>query len=95
MGRKKESRGHFSFKEKKNLLFFFPILNWRSFLLHVLAVDEGGHDCDGSYKIRVGMMVAMMVKWWCWDGSDYWGGGEDGGGCKNDVNKIVMVEVIR
>jgi hypothetical protein len=39
-------------------------------------------------------MVAMIVKWWCWGGSDYWGGGEDGGGCNNDVNKIVMVEVI-
>jgi hypothetical protein len=49
-------------KRRKISLFFFPILNWRSFLLHVLVVDEGGHDSYGSYKIRVGMMVAMIVK---------------------------------
>jgi hypothetical protein len=62
VGRKKESRGHFSFKRRKISLFFFPILNWRSFLLQVVVVDEGGHDSYGSYKIRVGMMVAMIVK---------------------------------
>jgi len=25
-------------------------------------VDEGGHGSDGSYRMRVGMMVAMIVK---------------------------------
>jgi len=24
-------------------------------------VDEGGHGSDGSYRMRVGMMMAVMV----------------------------------